>query len=83
MSSCLQNLSNAAVLAAYLLRNTSAPIPDWVLALPDPPRSGMEKMFEKFGSPTVFQYFRPQCVPFSVGYALVLVIARYPPHTDP
>jgi hypothetical protein len=56
---CLQKMSNMVVLAAYQLRNTSASIPDWVLALPDPPRSEMVRLFEEYGSPSVFSQFAP------------------------
>lgn len=56
---CLQNLSDTAVMAAYKLRNVSAPVPEWVLKLPDPPRSEMIRLFQQYGSPGVFAFFQP------------------------
>lgn len=59
-SECLQNLSNIFVNALYELRNPNQPIPSWVRALPDPPRSEMIQMVKDYGSPNVFSFFAPQ-----------------------
>jgi len=58
-SSCFQALSDKIVLATYQLRNLNQSLPDWVNSMPDPPRSEMIWLFNKYGSPTVFDQFAP------------------------
>jgi len=74
-SECLQNLSNIFVNALYELRNPNQPIPSWVRALPDPPRSEMIQMVKDYGSPNVFSFFAPQYVlPFA---PIILDLFKY------
>lgn len=59
IAQCLQALSDAIVNATYMLHDPDTPIPDWVYQLPEPARSEMIALCQKYGSPGVLNHYNP------------------------
>jgi hypothetical protein len=58
VTECLQELSNNVVELLHADIVPNQPIPDWVLALPEPMRSEKINMIKQYGSPNVFSQFQ-------------------------
>ncbi len=59
VSQCLQELSDAVVLATYQFAKPNQKAPAWVYSLPEPARKAKLAMVKKYGSPNVFSQFDP------------------------
>lgn len=58
VSPCMQKWSDLLVDALHAYIVPDQPIPDWVLALPEPMKSEKIAMIKKYGSPNVFDQFQ-------------------------
>ena len=66
LTSCLQSYSDAVVNATHEFSQPNQAVPGWVMTLPEPLRSEKIRLVKQFGSPNVYQGFKPHV---SVGWS--------------